>query len=357
MKISNLLAERVKGRNNHFNLLRILAATGVLVSHSWPISIGAGAQEPFQAYIGYKLGTLCVFAFFSISGFFIARSYDQRRNWIGFLEARLIRLFPALLVMLTLTIILGVLLSPLNASQYWREAIGYFIGNALLLFTQFEFAGIFEKNMLPNVVNGSLWSLWYEFFCYLTVVLIGLCGAFSNESRARTFSILMVILCLFLHYWHQIAPLNGLPYGDATYAHVGLPFALGAAFYVWRRILIISPFILITLIGLTWFFRGSLLYLPMLQLTLTYACLLLGYAKAPLFLYYNRIGDYSYGLYIYAFPIQQFLASINEVSDPWLNMMWALPVSLFFAVCSWHFVEAPSQKFRGRLLVSRRFVR
>src|SRR6056297_3224354 len=89
------------GRNNHFNLLRMLAAIGVLVSHAYPISLGAGVEEPLERFLdGMSLGGVSVLIFFSISGFFITKSFFFTVSWKRFLAARALRLFPALFVVL-----------------------------------------------------------------------------------------------------------------------------------------------------------------------------------------------------------------------------------------------------------------
>ena len=100
------IADRASGRDNNFNLLRILAALGVLVSHAYPISLGAGTPEPLSALLGdVTLGTVSVMIFFSISGFFITRSFAGRTSLARFMQARCLRLFPALIVVLIVTVL------------------------------------------------------------------------------------------------------------------------------------------------------------------------------------------------------------------------------------------------------------
>ena len=65
-----------RGRDNNLNLIRLLAAAAVLVSHAYPITLGDGAEEPLTAELGFTLGTVAVYVFFAISGFLIAGSYE-----------------------------------------------------------------------------------------------------------------------------------------------------------------------------------------------------------------------------------------------------------------------------------------
>ena len=94
------------GRNNNLNLIRAVAAVAVLVSHAYPITLGGKAVEPLRTALGHTLGTLAVFVFFFISGFLIARSFDQKRSLTGFTVARVLRLFPGLLASLLLVMLL-----------------------------------------------------------------------------------------------------------------------------------------------------------------------------------------------------------------------------------------------------------
>lgn len=345
---SKRLSDLAVGRDNHFNLIRMIAASGVLLSHSWPITQGAGTLEPLQDLLGHKLGTLCVFVFFAISGFFITRSFDMQPHWRRFMAARLLRLFPGLTVMLVLTVSLGAVMTQADTT-YWPEAARYFFNNLLLKPTQYELADLFQTHALSGIVNGSLWSLWYEFFCYLTVLILGITGILQSKHYARALPILMIGLCLLLHYWNQTAPTLGLPYFDDTYTHVGLPFAIGAAFYVWRSALRLSWGALLALSLLAWVVRDSFFYLPVLQLTLAYGCFCLGYAPLPALLRYNRLGDYSYGLYIYAFPIQQLISPLTPPDQPLFMAAWAFILSLIMAVASWHLIEQPTLRLKDRL--------
>ena len=106
---SPVLADYSKGRDNNFNLIRMLAAFGVMVSHAYPLSLGPGTPEPFEVFLkGDNLGRASVFVFFAISGFFITKSVSYRSSIGAFLLARALRLFPALIVMTIVVSLAGV---------------------------------------------------------------------------------------------------------------------------------------------------------------------------------------------------------------------------------------------------------
>ena len=112
------LGEVAQGRDNNFNLIRLCAATAVLVSHAWPLTRGPGTVEPLQRLTGHSLGTLAVYVFFAVSGFFVSASFARRASAADFLAARALRLFPALTVSLVLvTLLMGPLLTTLSAAD------------------------------------------------------------------------------------------------------------------------------------------------------------------------------------------------------------------------------------------------
>lgn len=342
-----LLSKRSAGRDNNFNLLRMIAASGVLVSHAYPIALGPDAIEPFEVALrGDNLGRACVFVFFAISGFFITRSYAQKEAPWKFLYARMMRLFPGLIVMaLITTVLLGLFLT----SSAWKEFLflgaKYFLG--VVSFSYISdvsvLPGVFSDNPLPRAINGSLWSLKFEVQCYLAVFVAGLFGLFRHPVWC---AILFGLICAAYFVLPSMTGRSDI----LLLLYVGFPFAVGAAFYIWRDRIRLSWGIALALVALTMlsWFAPILIFRMIFNVTLAYVIFCLGYAETPLLQRYNKFGDYSYGMYIYAFPIQQAVAAAG-VTSPLLNILIAFPCTLFCAVLSWHLIEQPSMRlFRGR---------
>ena len=145
------------GRYNNLNAIRMLAAAAVLVSHAWPITLGAGSVELLYAQTGQSLGYFAVALFFGVSGLLIARSFDRRRSMIQFLVARVLRIFPALLVVLVLTVIGGAFVSELGLAQYLksRATWTYIPANMSLAFTQKALPGVFSNNAYGPHTTGA----------------------------------------------------------------------------------------------------------------------------------------------------------------------------------------------------------
>ena len=288
-----------QGRDNNFNLIRMMAASAVIVSHSVPLSVGMGVHEPLHGWIEpLDLGKAAVRVFFVISGFFILQSFDRRSSTAAFALARAARILPALLVVSILT---GIMTS-----------VGV------------SFAG----NPFPNSVNGSLWTLYYEVVCYGVLAFAGLCGLF-HKGRFPAFLVAfgMVYLAIALEL---------LPIRDA-YAYLSLPFVFGMAVYHYRES-----------VPLGWPLALGLLLLAIIvpsdatwSIALGYGALWFG-ATAKRLRFYNRFGDYSYGTYIFAWPVQQLIALSVPGILPLAMMLIALPVVWGLGVLSWHFVEHPA---------------
>lgn len=336
------LSQVATGRDNNFNLLRVLAASGVIFSHAYPLGLGIGTPEPLEDLLpGVTLGHFCVLVFFATSGFFITASFERRRGLGDFLAARVLRIVPALLIMACTLYPLVGLLSPVGEG-FW-QVLPLKIAATLSLFADAKVAlpGVFADLPYPRALNGSLWSLRFEVLCYAAVVLAGLLGVF----RTRPAMLLILLLCLLAE--PLIAEREVHPYVSLL-SHVGLPFACGAGAYVFRDRLPLDWRLLAGLVIGTFLLRSTAAFFPVLALTITYGVLWAGYLEVPGLRLYNRLGDYSYGVYIYAFPIQQLLAG-SGVTQPLQNAVLALLLSTCCAVLSWHLVERPSLVLRNHL--------
>jgi peptidoglycan/LPS O-acetylase OafA/YrhL len=160
-----------RASKNNFDLIRLLAAIGVLVSHAFSL---AGAGEPMIA--GVTVGTLGVYVFFVISGYLILKSWTFDPRVSAFLVKRCLRIFPGLLgAVLFTALVVGPLSTSHTLSSYFTDPqTAQFIGGALVLFApQGTLPGVFAHNPFGGVINGSLWSLTYEFALYLMVVYFG----------------------------------------------------------------------------------------------------------------------------------------------------------------------------------------
>jgi peptidoglycan/LPS O-acetylase OafA/YrhL len=291
--------------------------------------------------MGYNLGTFALFVFFGISGFLIARSFERQPTLRHWLAARALRLLPALTVMLVLTVaILGPLTTSLPLHGYIAdpETHSYVIRNLSLAFRQNGLPGVFGNQPVPDEVNGSLWTLYYEVLCYGGVMIMGLLGAF----RAWRPLALAAFVYVLANVVAVALPKDMVPVGVRSLLSLGMPFATGVAFYLLRARLPLNPVLLLGLIVGVTVVRNTALYQPALVLTLTYGVFLLAYLPKGFVRKYNLLGDYSYGVYIYAWPLQQMVVYFAGPMTPLVNIALTLPLVLMLAWLSWTFIEKPA---------------
>lgn len=341
MKRVVVLSDVCRGRDNNLNLIRVLAALAVLVSHAWPISRGFGEIQPLNRLTGYDMGALAVYVFFCISGFLIARSFERQPTLRHWLLARALRLFPALLVMLLLMVlVLGPLVTALPAGAYFSHpaTLGYLPNNLSLALRQPWLPGVFEATPYGGETNGSLWTLYYEVLCYGAVMVMGLLGAFRRWGPLVAATLLYVAANVIV----LVLPEEAVPGGFRTFLALGMPFAVGVAFYLCRGWLPLHPAILAVLVAGAVLVKDTPLYQPALVLALGYGVFVLAFLPGGFIRRYNRVGDFSYGIYIYAWPIQQTVVLLFGAMSPFMNIALALPVTLALAWLSWNLVEKPA---------------
>jgi peptidoglycan/LPS O-acetylase OafA/YrhL len=307
---------------NSFDLLRLLAALSVIAFHA---SVLAGRQPWSMGEI--NLGYLGVGAFFVISGYLVTDSRLRSGSLQAFLARRLLRIGPGLIAsLLVVAFIVGPLASALPLDQYIRnKAVYLYVAkNALLYPAAYGLPGLFEHNVAPGVVNGSLWTLRVEFTLYLG---LGLLGAARLLRPAAIAAIALVLASAA--FVLQAAPGVFLP----SVVHIGLFGARYAFLFCAGALLRLldRPLPAWTLAS------ALLLFTPAWLVGLPILVVWLGSRRSI-----RLPVDLSYGLYIYAFPVQQLLASHG-----WLSVWTSLAAVLPFAVASWFVVERPALQLKG----------
>jgi peptidoglycan/LPS O-acetylase OafA/YrhL len=346
------LADLANGKDNNFNLLRLLAALAVLVTHSFALVSGDPQTEPLRAWIGLTIGDFAVDAFFITSGFLVTASLVRKQSIRHFIFSRALRIYPALLVMLVLTVFaLGLLVTSLDAIKYLSstQTYRYFIKCALLIFNiEYVLPGVFENNPVKFAVNGSLWSMPWELRMYALLLSIWIAAKLFRRSGLTFLNrgVLVIFLAsLALHFRFNFGSENTDHGIRLLYM-----FFSGAAFYCFRDNIRLSNPAVVFILGLllastshkeAFFVAYTLLY--------SYVVLWLAYVPSGSIREYNSFGDYSYGTYIYAYPIQQltikFFPTLSVIGMIFVSAL----LTLIFASGSWHLVEARALNLKRNL--------
>jgi peptidoglycan/LPS O-acetylase OafA/YrhL len=349
----------VQHHANAFDLVRLIAAWLVLFSHSFPL---LGLEEPRVAPLDMTVGSTAVAVFFAVSGYLVCQSWERDPHFGRFLLRRALRIFPGLVIAVAFTaLVVGTAVS----IQPWRAHVTststwyYLIDNMLAIGNRTTLPGVFEK--MPNSSpNGSLWTLRYEILMYLMLVLLGITRHLKLAAVATflTFSVTTAVLA-----WQGTLSLLqpipglwriGLEFDLVRVAHLGSYF-FGAVVLClfkahiqltrWRLFIAAAIGAALCLLawtaGLPWGLFAGLLFLPLATVLIS---------SRP-----SRLGgfirhDLSYGIYIYAFPIQQCVCMLALVYGwTWTTALaLSTAVTVAAAAASWIFFEKPALGFKPK---------
>ena len=343
------------GRGNNFDAIRFALAAIVIASHSFPLLEGGNAKEPLMRLTGGQVtgGELAVSGFFALSGFLIAQSWERSRSSRQFFRKRILRIYPGFIV----AVLFGALIvAPQIASsstEYWQQfSATKLLGTTINLDPRLP--KVFNELPVP-AVNGSLWSIRYEFCCYVGLALAGWIGAFQRRRiMLAAFVLLMAAYAAQLWLNFQI-PGGGLGWliGDApVWPRLGALYLSGVLLHLYRDRIAFSPrlcAISIGLIGLAAILSQYHCLPLLLPLFGTYALFAVAFLPIPRLPGFAKHGDFSYGLYLYAFPVQQWLVHcFGSDLNPGTLFLAAFPLTLVMAMLSWYLVERPFAKPKAK---------
>lgn len=327
--------------------MRFVAASLVIASHSFALT---GNVEPKVGNV--NLGLFAVWIFFVISGYLISQSWVHHPHFGAFMTKRGLRIFPALSAVCILSVLGLGFVSTLGYIDYLRTpGVLQYLNNIMLFNTSYVIPGVFADNLYPDAVNGALWTLPYEFTMYLVLGVIGTLGWIVGRKALGVWVGLLVLNVLQLDPSRARSFHVSLFYLDAAYfSQLALMFFSGVAVYVLRHRLT-------TVLRSTWLpafacFFAITHYAPEWAPVVAGMLLgvgVIGFCELAFFRGFGRYGDFSYGIYVYGFPLQQLVGHLTHTTRPLTMFMIAFPASVAAGALSWHLLEARCIRLKRRI--------
>jgi peptidoglycan/LPS O-acetylase OafA/YrhL len=333
-------------QGNNLDLLRHMAATLVLWSHSF--SLSASSHDPLGG--SFLSGALGVNIFFAISGFLISESWFRRNDTLSFIEARLLRIMPALIASVLLSaFVIGPLLTSSSLSVYltdWRLR-WFVVGNISMFWMVEELPYLFSHNPHPLVVNGSLWTLPKEATMYGLVLAVGLLSRWRWLSQAF---IPIFTLAFVYATWRHID--SAQTEHALSLVRVSRYFIAGAVLGQLSRSLKANALAGLTL-GVLLLLLPESRFVQAAASPLALAFVILAFARMPLPIAISGRwkADISYGLYVYGYTVQQVIFFFYPHMSGYIVFGIAFLLTAFVALISWFLLEKPALSQRGQLIV------
>ncbi len=341
------LSDYLNSRDNNFNLLRFIAATLVLFSHSYPLS--GTPHEPLSSIIQMSFGVVAVDVFFITSGLLVTKSLFDRKDLVFFIWSRILRIYPGLIIaVLFCVFVVGAYFTTLSLDEYFKHPEIYkFIRRNSTLYNgvYFRLPEVFNDIPWKHAVNGSLWTLPAEIKMYSIVALAGMLlyikpTVVSENMVKVTFVVLFAVSLAWLcfHFAFNFPKVRH----DSDLSRFLSMFFAGATFYILADRVILSFSIFLIACCLLIHFAGNhTAFFILYFLLISYITLYVAYVPGGIIRGFNRFGDYSYGIYIYAFPVQQSVAALIEDISVAKMAGLSFVITLTLAILSWHLIEKP----------------
>ena len=336
-------------RDNNFNLLRFIAALSVVVTHTAVVVNGPEAVEPLMVETGYTLGHHAVNVFFVISGFLVARSLMHSTDFFDYIAARTARLLPGLFAAAAVTaFVIGPFMTEGALSAYFTDwhVFAYVPVTGAMIADNLQLPGVFASAPSPNELNAPLWTLRWEAFAYAGLAVAGALGLMASRFRFT------IAVGGFLAIYIAITGFTELRDTVALAEHpmrLGLCFLVGAAFYMYRDSIPVTFKVSVPLWAIVVLLRNSFAYELALVLAMAHTVFWLAYVPGGVIRRFNELGDASYGIYIYGFPIQQMAVLALPWLTPTQSFFVVVPFVLSAAFLSFYLIEKPALAHRRRL--------
>lgn len=337
----------LKAEDNNFTLVRLILASAVIYTHSYWLVLGVSEKDDLSGLLGATVSTFAVDGFFFLSGFLVYPSLLRLGAAGRFLVARGARLWPGLIVSILATVAGGAFVTTAAGLAYLGgDTTKFVLMNGTFLEGFFNLTGVTWRGGELAPVNGSLWTLPWEARCYLGLALLGLLGL-TRPALMKWVVLPLTLAGALVWDVPAVQHLVASVAGDGLVFKLNLAdrlwplFALGAGAYAWRDRIPMNWGILALLFLLMLGANRLGLGLHARALFVGYLVLCCGLLTARKFRISGRWPDYSYGMYIYAFPVMMVVQGVAHFKTYPALALANFAATLPLAALSWHFVEKP----------------
>jgi peptidoglycan/LPS O-acetylase OafA/YrhL len=343
-----LLSEHIAHpRNNAFMLIRLLAAIAVLVTHAYFFAVGEGTPDFLYRLTSHQvdLSYLALTTFFLLSGILVTQSLHQSATLKDYIVKRVARIYPAFIVVILLTtFLLGPIYTSLSTAAYFKHWMTYrYLAGSSIFALYYWLPEVFNN----QEVNGSLWSVNVEVKFYLMLLVFAWLGLHKKKWFIAALLIVQLIIVFFfsqsLHDFIQTK--TGYDIKMYAYNELMAYFLGGSLLYLLATKIKVKLWWLYA----AFLFAVLLLFSKTFQYANFFAVVMFVVAAATnpfcIWLSQKIKNDYSYGLYLYAYPLQWCIKTqLPSLHNPLVFALLSFIVVLPFAMASWHWVEKPILK-------------
>jgi len=333
------------GRDNRLTPIRFVLATAVLVEHAIIVTQGPLPPPPL-AVNAWSLSYIAVNAFFILSGFLIADSLERRADIFTYAASRALRIMPALVFLsLAAVFIFGPYFTEMTMAEYWSSGQTWLFPVQVLGFldTSQGPAGIFTDLPWAGEFSATLWTLRYEMIAYIAAAII-----FFSPLPWNKYTHLVLFAVTAGAYLALSLVWSDAPAIIMSSARLSAAFTLGMVVHGWRHSIPVVPWPAIAALPL-WLMAGEAPWAePLLNIALSAIIFWFAFANLSGLPTWSTIPDWSYGIYIWHYPIMQAVLYFDSDADPLLIGAISLPTSFLIAAFSWSFIEKPSLRLKDR---------
>lgn len=316
----------------------------VLVAHSSPVLTGKALENDPVRFLfhHFDLGRFGVNIFFIISGFLVCDSWIRKPTIISFLSSRFLRVLPALIAVVLISVfVTGTMFTTLSLSDYFSSSITHrYLQNVTMYRLYYILPGVFTDNPLKEEINASLWTLPYEFTCYLLLLILGLCGVMKNKYISLLFfaATFFVRIFFFDSVREFIIPVLGIDM--ERFYDLFLLFLSGMMYYQFREKIPFHSLLFAAALIVSFLVKETDAAPFIYLFSIPYMIFFVAFAKAGALNKTGTYGDFSYGIYLWAFPVQQTIVHFSNGNIP-LSVMILLSLVFTFVMgmLSWHGIE------------------